>query len=457
MDNILSYQWLLVIIFGLCLFLVAPYARSKALFYKAYSRKGKKPGFYLLTSSLVISWIFAKSITNAANLGLSYGFVGGLAYSVYYFSFFVAGWIIYRLRTQGGFSSIHQFLRNKFGSDAILFFSMLIGFRMFNEVWSNTIVIGSYFGEQGSFPYYSSIVVFTTLTLAYVLKGGLRSSFITDMIQMILFGLLLFIILGMILPASNESIKDYASSGEWSLSGGIDLMLIALLQIFSYPFHDPVMTDRGFISSPKVTLRSFAAAAIIGSVFILFFSFIGIYARFNHMEGQAAVEVSKTLGVAMMLLMNFIMITSASSTLDSTFASFSKLIAVDLKMKKVVSLKIGRVAMIALAFLGTIPIFLDPEILTATTISGTMVIGFTPVFLLWKLKVPKVSFFLSLLAGIAVGFAYAIDVVPHFLWLGDGKYAALLGSNLWGSILCFLLYLFPLLFTQKHSLANVKK
>ncbi|MEZ4932144.1 MAG: hypothetical protein R2788_08510 [Saprospiraceae bacterium] len=42
---------------------------------------------------------------------------------------------------------------------------------MFNEVWSNTMVIGSYFGEQGSSGYYSSILVFTALTLLYTLKG----------------------------------------------------------------------------------------------------------------------------------------------------------------------------------------------------------------------------------------------------------------------------------------------
>ena len=49
---------------------------------------------------------------------------------------------------------------------------------------------GSYFGEVGSAQFYWSIVIFTALTLAYVLKGGLRSSLLTDAIQMLLFGLL---------------------------------------------------------------------------------------------------------------------------------------------------------------------------------------------------------------------------------------------------------------------------
>ena len=33
----------------------------------------------ILLTSFFISWIFAKSVTNAANLGYSFGIVGGLA------------------------------------------------------------------------------------------------------------------------------------------------------------------------------------------------------------------------------------------------------------------------------------------------------------------------------------------------------------------------------------------
>ena len=101
----------------------------------------------------MISWLFAKSITNSANLGLSYGIVGGVAYAGYYLSFIVAGLIIYKLRTKGGFISIHHFLESKFGKGALIIFSILISFRLWNEVWSNSMVIGSYFGDEGTTPY----------------------------------------------------------------------------------------------------------------------------------------------------------------------------------------------------------------------------------------------------------------------------------------------------------------
>ena len=111
------------------------------------------------------------------------------------------------------------------------------------------MVIGSYFGEQGSSSYFLSIIVFTLLTIAYTIKGGLRSSLLTDMIQMVLFIVMLFAILAVILPQEDVTVSRIVTSGEWTAIGGINLLFVALLQIFSYPFHDPVMTDRAFILS----------------------------------------------------------------------------------------------------------------------------------------------------------------------------------------------------------------
>ena len=138
------------------------------------------------------------------------------------------------------------------------------------------MVIGSYFGATGSAEYYVSILTFTLLTLAYTLKGGLRSSLLTDAIQMVFFGVVLMLLLGLIIPTTDNPIGTFASSGSWQMAAGVNLLLAALLQVFSYPFHDPVLTDRGFISDPKTTLKSFIWATIVGFLCIVFFSFIGI-------------------------------------------------------------------------------------------------------------------------------------------------------------------------------------
>jgi hypothetical protein len=43
-----------------------------------------------------------------------------------------------------------------------------------------------------------------------------------------------------------------ATSSTWSFELGLNFFC-SIIQSFSYPFHDPVLTDRAFIASPKVT------------------------------------------------------------------------------------------------------------------------------------------------------------------------------------------------------------
>ena len=444
MDRVIAIQWMVMVGLSLGMFFVAPWSKTTRQFYAAGSKTGRSTTTLMLTSSLVISWIFAKSITNAANLGMEFGMVGGLAYAAYYLSFLVGGVVIWQLRTKGGFQSIHHFLSSKFGRSAVVIFTILIAFRLYNEVWSNTMVIGSYFGEQGSKEYYGAILLFTALTLVYVLKGGMRSSLLTDAIQMGLFAMLLGLILGYILPSEPDNLHRFATSGSWSLEGGLNLLFVALLQVWSYPFHDPVLTDRGFLSNPGTTLRSFIAASFIGTVCITLFSFVGISASFSGLDGQAPVALSQSFGIGMMLAMNLIMVTSAASTLDSTFASFAKLSIVDLApSREWISVSKGRLAMFALAAAGTVPVFLNAEILSATTLSGTMVVGLAPVFLLWKIKAPKLSFTLAVGTGALFGIWHASGYFPGSWVLFPGKYGELLTVNLLGNVACFSAFLLP--------------
>lgn len=441
-------QWALVLASSITLFFVSPLSRTAPEFFRG-ARKERSPNTVFLTSSLVISWLFAKSITNAANLGHSFGLVGGVAYAGYYLSFLVAGFVIVSMRNKGGYRSIHHFLASKFGRSAVVVFTFLIIIRLYNEIWSNTLVIGSYFGPQGSTDYYVAILVFTLLTLAYTLKGGMSSSIMTDVIQLTLFVVLLTVILGFLLPQYGGSPMPFLSSGRWELGQGVDLLLVALVQCFSYPFHDPVLTDRGFISDTRTTLRAYLWAGAIGALCIIFFSFVGIFAKLNALTGEAPVAVARFFGVPMLLLMNLIMVTSASSTLDSAMASFSKLISIDLSKATVPSVTKGRWAMVVLTVLGTIPVFFDPAILSATTISGTLVLGLAPVFLCWQVPVPRLAFHLSVVGGLVLGGLLTFLPLPDTLRLGNGKYGSLLSVNLITTGYCFLVFALSAVFRKK--------
>jgi len=439
-ENITFWQWVLVIGTSALLIILSPLAKTAGQFFTA-KRKGRTPNFWMLSGSLIISWVFAKSIANASELGFEYGITGGLAYTSYYASFLVAGVIIYRMRVVGGVKSIHTFLGDKFGQRALQLFSIVIAIRLFNEVWSNTMVIGSYFGDHGTGSYYSAILIFTALTLVYSLKGGLSSSIFSDIIQMALFGILLVAILWLFNDQQEQKIEAVMQQGRFSFDSGLNLIIVGLIHSFSYPFHDPVMTDRGFISSPRTTLWSFIVAGIIGGALIFLFSLVGVFGKLNGAPSSELSKFGELFGPIMLLLINFIMIVSAASTLDSSFSSASKLLAVDLK--RGATLKVGRWSMIVFAVAGTIPLFFNPAILSATTISGVMVIGLTPVFLFWKQKAPRLSYFLSVFVGISFGILLALDAIPKPLLLFKGPYSDLLSTTLVALVLVFIVYFIP--------------
>ncbi len=434
-------NWGILAVFGVAMFLISPRARGKnpaEQFFRGKDEAGRETSAFFLTSSVLIAWIFAKSVQNAADLGQKFGLPGGVAYAAYWLSFLVAGVALYRLRMKG-FRSIHHYLGDRFGTGAIWLFSLILLFRLWNEIWSNTIVMAQFFGPRESQGYYVASWAITALVLAYVLKGGLRSSIVTDTVQMVMAAVILFLILAYIFPAGKP--REMALSGSWTLSGGVDLILVALLQVFSYPFHDPVMTDRAFITEPRKMLRSFTVAGILGVLFILLFSFVGIYNRVEGVGGNSTIGTAASFGLPLLFLMNMMMLTSGCSTIDSTFSSIGKLVSFEVlsgwKVDKVV---LARGAMVLLGLLGNLMLYAKPSILSATTVSGTMVIGLTPVFLLsgWR-RAGAVSYHASVLLGLLFGLGMSLKWFHGTI--GAGKYGNLLWVNLVGISLCFAVYL----------------
>ncbi len=448
--------WVVLAVYGTVMFLISPTARRFGEFYAGRRADGAEVGAGLLTGSVVISWIFAKSITNAANLGERFGLVGAVAYAGWYLSIPVAGYVIYRIRRRSGVGSLSELVTLKYGRAATLAFLLVVLVRLTNEVWSNTAVVGTYFGPAGTLPYFAAAMAFALATLAYTLRGGLRSSILTDGIQFALGLVLLVFVLGLIVPA--DGARRLAASGTWDLAGGVDLLLVALLQSFSYPFHDPVLTDRAFITRPGVMLRSYLAAGVIAGAFIVLFGLVGVHARNAGLEAAQDVpfQVARSFGLVALVVTTVLMMVSAGSTLDSTLSSFSKAVVQDLGgergtgpaaglsarltrgLERAGSLRVGRWVMVAAVAVGSIPLFTGAAILKATTVSGTMVLGLAPVFLLFAWPRPRaLAFHLALWPGVALGALYAAGRVPAAWSLGGGPHADLLGVNAWGTLIVF--------------------
>ena len=168
--------------------------------------------------------------------------------------------------------------------------------------------------------------------------------------------------------------------------------------------------------------------------------------------GNAPAAVGQSLGLAALFFMSVVMMTSAGSTLDSTFTSLAKSLAVHLPRlarrasDKLPSMRVGAVVMVIFAFLGNLPMFAGTDILKATTISGTMVMGLAPVFLFYGFtQWSPWSFHLSFWTGLGLGVLLAVGLIPSSWAIGDGAYAMLLGVNAYGFLICTVCFFLPLL------------
>lgn len=445
------FFWGFLIVYGIVMFALSPRTVSLGGFFRGEDKAGREAAGWMITASIFISWIFAKSVTNAANMGAEYGIVGGIGYAVYWLCIPLTGYALYRLRRKFGATSMVSFLTKNYGIAAAFCFSAAILVRLFNEVWSNTSVVGAYYGSSGSAPFIIAALLFTAITVAYCCWGGMRGSLTTDVGQTVLFAVLFIFVLVWIIP--QDGVGAIATTGVWSLEGGVDFIIGAGLQCLSYGFHDAVLTDRGFICRPRKMLRCMIASGLLGFVAIVLFSCIGIHAYINGMDlggSDAPVVVAQSLGILAFFAMAVIMIATAGSTLDSTFTALAKLTARDLPgilnyVPKMNPRVIGIIFMVIFGIVGNLPMIMGATLISATTISGTMIMGLGPIFLAhgW-VKPTRAGFMLSFWIGMVLGIVdtFAPDALA-FMDIGGGDYANFLGVNLYGAIICWIAYLVP--------------
>lgn len=449
--------WLVLLVYFALTWWATPRRVSSPQFFDGRSTAGSPPGIWLVAASAAVSWVFAKSVANAADLSFAFGLVGSVGYTIYYLSFIVAGVAIYFMRTAGGHSSLPEMLFRKYGSIGARLFLLTIAFRLFNEVWSNTKVMALYFGAEGSSSYWISVTLITAFTVSYAWTGGMRASLLTDRLQTILLFVLLAVVLAILFPSLKFHAAPPVAHATWQ--AGLTFCGLALVQTLSYPFHDPVLTDRGFLNPPRDMLKSFLLAALLSGTAIFSFSLIGLYARAFELSAPAFISVPASFGLAMMLLFNGIMLLSGGSTIDSTFTSVSKLAARDWRSDwgepSRRHLTAGRVAIIAVAIIGNLPLLtiylgdkVGPAIIAATTISGTMVMGLAPIFLLsWVRAAGPLSFHLAYWPGVVIGIVRAVEtfahltIFPPWVAIGSGKFSIDLGLNVWGLAICTMGYL----------------
>lgn len=416
-------------------------------------------GFRTLMPSVFVAWVFAKSIQNAADLGGQYGMLGGLAYSGWYISFVSVSVVCYVLRTRFGFKSLSSAIFTNYGIPGCLCYQFAVMFRCWSEVWSNATVIGAFFGSAGSSSYWGAAWLSSLIPCTYAVMGGMRASLISDVVQAgvgISFLLIVLITIGADKSFMNDAGNTFIwhpittyKTGNWA-GGWWACFVGGLIQgICSYPFFDPILTDRAFLSSPKSMLASFLVGGFVAAWFIFFYAAIGVYGAYYHelyatMCGcgsknpivqsnfpscpwdknpcsfwnssagapqYAAYILGQNTYTAVQIFITVTMITASMASVDSAFTCWAKLVSLDfggfVKLKgdnrtEIAPLKphdalnignthmlLARLAAIPLLITGVSYLGIDKNAMSATSAAGTMVMGIgAPIWFmcLWRNK-----------------------------------------------------------------------
>ncbi|WP_136441557.1 sodium:proline symporter [Pacificoceanicola onchidii] len=363
--------------------ILAPRRASVEGFFGGRTQSGDAPGLWTLVLSQVTTWIFARSLMNSAILGYFYGAPGVLAYTAYYGSFLTGGFIVARLRAQGA-RSVQDWLGERFGRMGQGTYNLVIALRLLSEVFANLLVVGLIFGALWGGTDTAAIVIVAVLALAYSAWGGLSAALRTDVLQMVLF-LAVFgaALIALFLTPGFSLGAALTASGTSGAYNGWVLLAVAALQVFSYPAHDPVMMDRGFLADEKTTKASFLHAFWISALCIFGFGLFGIEASLQgaEYEGQLIGTWAGMFPAWVFAALMLSLLVSALSTLDSALSSAARLVVEELHLAPR-SLLGGRLAMIAFALAGTaLTLWGSQSLFDAVAVSGTASLFLTPVLI----------------------------------------------------------------------------
>lgn len=418
----------LIAVFGLVLLAslwAAPRRASVEGFFGGAGTDGRAPGLWVLVLSQVTTWIFARSLMNSAILGYFYGIAGTLAYAAYYGSFLTGGFIVARLRAKGA-GSVQDWLRGQFGPVGTGAYNLVIALRLLSEVFANLLVVGLIFAAILPGSGTAAILTVAVLGLAYSAWGGLSAALRTDVLQMCVFLVVFVIAFGALVTMPGFDLGAVVTAP--GTSGGYlgwVLLLVAALQVFSYPAHDPVMMDRGFLADPATTRASFLHAFWISVLCIIAFGFFGIQASLVGAEYQG--ELIGTWAVMfppwVFILLMVSLLVSALSTLDSALASSARLAVEELHLAPR-TLGGGRVAMVVVMVLGTaLTLWGNQTLFDAVAVSGTASMFLAPVLIaglvmgrqvaLWAYLVAFGAAMVGAVLYFARGAAWAAALLPE--------------------------------------------
>lgn len=235
----------------------------------------------LVAASVMVSWVWTTTIMGAAEAGMSFGVLGGIAYACgNSVPFFILIPLVLHLRKKmPACTTFTEFIEQRYGSGvAKMFFVFGIGVLIYVLI-AQCVGIGTVFNSMFGIPYEVGAAVPIAIVAIYIAKAGLRGTIVNDVIQFFIISIIMCISVPLVLKTLgvgniynglldvvnnpdniNYNPQALSLTGRGGLMYGFAAIVVASGQ---------VLLDQGYYSKAIATAgsKSLLKAYILGTVF----------------------------------------------------------------------------------------------------------------------------------------------------------------------------------------------
>ncbi|MBT3222475.1 MAG: hypothetical protein HN348_25665, partial [Proteobacteria bacterium] len=383
--------------------------------------------------SIAASWIWAPAVficsMQAYDKGLP-GIFWFTAPNILCFFLFAPLALRFRRLMPKGYT-LPEFIHKRFGGHKPVHLAFLVVFfgYQFGALVINCVAGGTLLHAICGLDIRVAIVAMSTTTVAYSLLSGLKTSILTDVVQMATILAIGFVLVPWCI----------VESGGWSaVAGGLGghsgqysnilhpsvawtMGIPMTLGLFAGPIADQMFFQRALAVRKEHVVYTFVGGGLLFGVVPIALSLLGFLAAnpesgiiagtFDH-QVVGAVVVAKMLPKAALVLFCFMAFAGLTSTLDSAHCALSALGTVDVyrryfnpRPSDTQLLSVARQTMVITAVVGTSVALLQPRLLWAFLIYGALAsAGMAPTILsLFWSRIPPSGAFYAVCLSLAVG------------------------------------------------------
>lgn len=360
----------------------------------------RKLGVFRGATSIAVSWVWAPAIFICSLQAYENGLAG-----IFWFTapniacFFLFVLIAKKLvQNSDGIYSFPDYIYQKFNGNKLVHLSFLItaaGYQL-GAIIINAFAGGLLLNTLCGINVNTAIILMSAIALSYSLISGLQASVLTDVIQMGIILIVIFILVPLcILKSGTTSITNSLGgiSGEYTNIFNSKLACLLgipmTISLLSGPLADQMFYQRAFAAKKSALVKIFVLGGLIFGMVPIMLSlpgFIGV-----SLVKQGLITVSDSQMIAP-LVIDYLLPKTAlyafclaafaglCSTMDSALCAFSSLSAIDIYQKyfnpkadtKNIAF-IARLAMLFLTLTGTAIALLEPKLMWMFFINGIIV------------------------------------------------------------------------------------